>query len=239
MFQSTDERYFIDGNRIPYFFDGHNRTMALFFDVEHGINDRLEVDVQVPFFGVIFNDLADDRSSTGVGDIRAGVRYNILQGPLVATIGTKVKSPTGEFINDAEIVPVGEGQYDFEIRGELAHSFWPNPGYVTGLIGYRFRTKNEETNIDFGDELTWSIEAGYNVTSKIMFKGLLSGLYGFESSSFGLPISTLRREIIYLEPGVIYQIDTSRGIEFSVPITLRGKNWPAGPVLNFGFYQKF
>jgi hypothetical protein len=239
MFQSTGERYFIDGNRIPYFFDGHNRTMALFFDLEHGLTDRIEVNAQVPVFDITFNDFADDRSSAGLGDVRVGLRYSVLQGPLVATVGARIKFPTGEFINDAEIVPVGEGQYDFEIRGELAHSFWPNPGYVSGLIGYRIRTKNEEINIDFGDELIWSIEGGYNVTSKIMLKGLFWGLYGFESTSFGLPLSSLRREAVYVEPGVVYAIDRSRGIEFTVPITLRGRNWPAGPVLNIGFYQRF
>jgi hypothetical protein len=239
MFQSTDERYFLDGNRIPYFFEGQNRTMALFFDFEHGLTDRIEVDVQVPVFGITFNDLADDRSSTGLGDIRAGLRYNILDGPLVATLGTKIKFPTGKFINDAEIVPVGKGQYDFEIRGELAHSFWPNPGYITGLIGYRIRTENKTISIDFGDELIWSIEGGYNVTQKIMLKGLIWGLYGFDSKSFGLSIPSLRREVVYVEPGVIYAIDATRGIEFTVPITLRGRNWPAGAVLNIGFYQNF
>ena len=239
MFQETDERYFIDGSRIPYFFEGYNRTAAGFFDFRRGLTDRLEVDVQVPFYGVTFNDIADDRTSTGIGDIRLGVRYNLLQAPLVATVGTTVKFPTGEFVNDAEVVPVGEGQYDVEVTGELGRSLWPRPGYVTGLIGYRFRTRNDETGIDYGDELIWSVEGGYNVTSNMMLKWLIRGLYGFEATSFGLTIDSLRREIVYLEPGIVYELAPEQGIELTVPITLRGKNWPAGTVINIGFFQRF
>lgn len=239
MFQSTDERYFIDGSRIPYFFEGHNRTMALFFDLKQGITDRVDVEVQVPFFSIDFNDIADERQSVGIGDIRAGIRYNFILDPLVVTLGTKVKFPTGEFINDAEVVPVGEGQFDVEVTGEVARSLWPWPGYVTGLVGYRVRTKNEETGIDFGDELIWSAEGGYGITSRLWVKARIWGLYGLGSTSFGLPIPSLQREIIYLEPGMTYNLSSTGGIEVTVPITLRGKNWPAGPVLSIGFYQNF
>jgi hypothetical protein len=239
MFQSTNERYFIDGSRIPYFFEGHNRTVGLFFDFEHGVTERLEVNAHLPFFGIAFNDLADDRQSHGIGDVRAGARYNVLQGPLVATIGGRIKFPTGEFVNDAEIIPVGEGQYDFEVRGELARSFWPRPAYVTGLIGYKFRTKNEKNGIDYGDEIFWSVEGGYHVTSRIMLKAVFWGLYGLETTAFDLPLPSLTRQIAYLEPGILLELAPSRGIEVSVPFTLWGQNWPAGPVVSVGFYQRF
>ncbi|MFQ5790481.1 MAG: transporter [Acidobacteriota bacterium] len=239
MFQETEERYFLDGNRIPYFFEGHNRTAAGFFDISRGLTDRLEVRLQLPFWTITFNDLADNRTSTGIGDIRVGVRYNLAQAPLVATIGSTVKFPTGEFINDAETIPVGEGQYDVEVTAELGRSLWPRPGYVTGLMGYRFRTQNGETGIDFGDELIWSVEGGYHIAPRLMVKGLLRGLHGFDSTSFGLNIDSLRREIVYFEPGALFELNPSRGIEFSLPITLRGRNWPAGLVFNIGFYQEF
>ncbi len=175
MFQSTSERYFIDGRRIPYFFEGHNRTVGFFFDFEHGVTEQLEVSAHLPFFGVTFNDLADDRQSNGIGDVRVGARYNILRGPFVATIGGRVKFPTGEFVNDAEIIPVGEGQYDFEVKGELAHSFWPHPTYITGFIGYKFRTKNEENGISYGDEIFWSAEGGYHLRSRHHAQGGVLG----------------------------------------------------------------
>jgi hypothetical protein len=238
-YQSTDERYFLDGERIPYFFEGHNETTAAFVDFRRGLGSGFDVLVQLPIYSIRFDDLADERKSTGIGDLRAGARWNFLSDPVIATVGAAVKFPTGEFVNDAEIVPVGEGQYDFEVGVEMGRSLWPRPGYVTGQLGYRFRTENKKNGIDPGDEIFWSVEGGYRVFPRTMLKGLVRGLYGFDATSFGLPIASLRREVIYLEPGVIFELSPTQSIELSVPFSVRGRNWPAGPVLNIGYYQIF
>jgi hypothetical protein len=239
LYQTTDERYFLDGERIPFFFDGHNETTAGFFDLRRGMGKGVELLVQVPMYSIRFDDLADQRKSTGIGDVRAGARWEFLHGPVIATVGGVVKFPTGEFINDAEVVPVGEGQYDFEISGEIGHSLWPRPGYVNGQVGYRFRATNQENGITPGDEIFWSFEGGYRILPRLMLKGMARGLYGFESTSFGLLIQTLRREVVYIEPGVVFSISPSQSLEVTVPVSIRGRNWPAGPVLNIGFYQTF
>jgi hypothetical protein len=239
VYQSTGERYFLDGERIPYFFEGHNETAAAFLDFRHGLGAGFDVLLQLPIYSVRFDDLADERKSTGIADVRAGARWNFLADPVVATVGAVVKFPTGEFVNDAEVVPVGEGQYDFEVGIEVGRSLWPRPGYLSGELRYRFRTENKKNGIDPGDEIFWSFEGGYEVLPKLMVKGLIRGLYGFDATSFGLAIASLRREVIYLEPGVIYALSPTQTIEFSVPVTVRGRNWPAGPVLNVGFSQTF
>ena len=239
MFQDTTERYFIDGSRIPYFFDGRNQTRALFFEYVRGMTDRWDVKVQFPLFSISFDDFADDRTTNGPGDLRVESRFKLVSDPFVATVGGTVKFPTGEFINDAEIVPVGEGQYDFDVFAEVGRSLWPMPGYVTGKIGYRFRQENKETQIDFGDELIWHAEFGYKIGSRINTKVLLRGLYGFQATSFDLPIESLRREAVYFEPGVNFAFTPTQGLEVTVPISLRGRNWPAGPVLNINFTQTF
>ena len=183
--------YVIDGERIPYFFDGRNRTRALFFKYVRGITDRWDVKAQLPFFNIAFDDIADERTSNGLGDLRIESRYNLVRVPLVLTVGGAIKLPTGEFVNDAEIVPVGEGQYDFDVFVEVGRALWPVRGYVTGKIGYRFRTKNQEIDIDFGDELIWRVEGGYQFGTRIYSKIVLRGLHGFESTSFGLSIDSL------------------------------------------------
>jgi hypothetical protein len=87
MRQQTQERYFLDGERIPYFFEGESRTAAIYLDARRGFWKRLEGNLQVPFFEQAFDDLADERSTTGIGDVRLGLRYNPIQGPVVATVG--------------------------------------------------------------------------------------------------------------------------------------------------------
>jgi hypothetical protein len=49
MLQATEERYFLDGRRIPYFFEGRNETEALFVDFRWAPRDRLELGAQMPF----------------------------------------------------------------------------------------------------------------------------------------------------------------------------------------------
>lgn len=239
MYQDTTERYFLDGERIPYFFDGRNQTRALFFEYVRGLTDRLDVKVQLPIFAISFDDFAGERESNGLGDLRLESRYNIMDDPMVLTLGGTIKFPTGEFVNDAEIVPVGEGQYDFDVFAEVGRSLWPVNGYVTGKIGYRFRTENKKTNIAFGDEIIWRAEVGYRFNRRLSTKVLARGLHGFESMSFGLTIETLRREVVYIEPGVHFAFTETQGVEVTVPVSVRGRNWPAGPVFTVSFVSLF
>ena len=136
-------------------------------------------------------------------------------------------------------IPVGEGQWDVGFSLELARSLWPRPGYVTGLIGYRLRTENKESGIHPGNELLWSVEAGYRLVPRTTLKLRGRGLHGGESTSFGITIPTLKREIVYLVPGLIVDLGAQRAVEFAVPFTLRGRNWPAGPVLTLDFRKTF
>ena len=228
MHQDTTERYFLDGERIPFFLEGRNQARALFFEYARGLTDQWEVRMQLPFFSISFDDIAADRTSNGVRDLRVESRFNAVRDPMVVTLGGTIKFPTGDFVNDAEIVTVGEGQYDFDVFAELGRSLWPVRGYVTGKIGYRWRTENVETGIDFGNELIWQAEAGYQPWSRVDAKLLFRGLHGRESTSFGLPIPTLKREAVYVEPGVSFTVRSNQRIELTVPISLRGRNWPGG-----------
>ena len=237
--QDTTDRYFLDGDRIPYFFEGRSRTSAVYVDARYGLTNRIEAMLQVPFFRVRFDDLSDDRQSSGLSDVRFGVRYNLLKDSPVVTLDARVKFPTGTFINDAEVVPVGEGQWDLDLAGEVAHSFWPRPFYVNGRAGYRFRGPNEESGIDFGDEVFWLVEGGYAVTARIGLKLVARGLHGQEGTSFGLAIATLKREAVYLEPGLVIRASRSWIVEFAVPFTVAGQNWPAGPVFSLKVTKAF
>lgn len=237
--QETRERYFLDSRRIPYFFEGTNRTSAVFADVRYGVLERLEVAVQMPVYRLEFDDLADRRRSTGPGDLRVGARYNLVRRGTVATVGVAVKFPTGEFVNDAEVVPVGEGQHDLDLTAEVGHSFWPRAAYLSALVGYRLRTRNGENGIHPGGELLWSVEGGHRMVSRLSFKATARGLHGRRSRSFGLEIPTLKREAVYVQPGLLWDLGADRGVELSLPFTVRGRNWPAGLAVGLGFHSRF
>jgi hypothetical protein len=193
----------------------------------------------LPLYRLAFDDLADRRRSTGLGDLRVGARYGVLRRATVATVGLALKFPTGEFVNDAEVVPVGEGQHDLDVTAEVGHSFWPRPAYFSGLVGYRFRARNRENGIDPGGELIWSAEAGHRLVSRLSLKAMLRGLHGRRSTSFGLDIPTLKREAVYVQPGLLWDLGADRGLELSLPFTVRGRNWPAGLAVGLGFHTRF
>jgi len=237
--QTTEERYFLDGERIPYFFEGRNRTSGLFLDLRYGLFGRLEVVLQAPVYRLAFEDLADDRRSTGIADVRAAARFAVLDGPTVVTAGFAVKFPSGEFVNDAEVVPVGEGQYDFDFTLEAGRSFWPRPAYVSVLAGYRVRRPNEQSGIPPGNEVLWLVEGGHKIVSRLGFKGVARGLHGATSTSFGLEIPTLKREAVYLQPGLVWDLGSERSLELSLPFTVKGRNWPAGLAVGIGFNSRF
>ena len=237
--QTTEERYFLDGERIPYFFDGRNQTSGLFLDLRYGLLPRLEVVVQAPVYRLAFDDLADSRRSTGLADLRAGARYALLDGATVVTAGVAVKFPSGEFVNDAEVVPVGEGQYDLDFTLEAGRSFWPRPAYVSVLAGYRVRRPNDQNGIHPGNEVVWLLEGGHKLVSRLSFKAVARGLHGKQSTSFGLDIPTLKREIVYLQPGLVWDLKSERSLELSLPFTVKGRNWPAGLAVGISFNSRF
>jgi len=237
--QATEERYFLDGERIPYFFEGRNQTSGLFLDLRYGVLGRLELVLQAPVYRLAFDDLADSRRSTGIADVRAGARVAILNGTNVLTAGVAVKFPTGEFVNDAEVVPVGEGQYDVDLTLEAGRSFWPRQAYVSVLVGYRLRGANDESGIHPGNELLWLVEGGHKLVSRLSLKAVARGLHGGASTSFGLDIPTLKREAVYLQPGLVWDLGKERSVELALRFTVKGRNWPAGLSVGVGFNSRF
>jgi hypothetical protein len=157
----------------------------------------------------------------------------------VLTAGVAVKFPTGRFVNDAEVVPVGEGQYDVDLTLEAARSFWPRQAYVSVLVGYRLRGANDESGIHPGDELVWLAEAGHKLVSRLSLKGVARGLHGGASTSFGLEIPSLKREVVYLQPGLVWDLGSERSVELAMPFTVKGRNWPAGLAVGIAFNSRF
>jgi hypothetical protein len=155
------------GHRAPFdpFIGGESRALAIFTEAAYGATGWLEVGVQVPFYGLRFTNLANPRRprSNSFGDIRFVAKYRVLQPPAVASLTLVVKSPTGKFNVDAEAVNVSEGQWDFEVLGEVSRSLWPLRGYVSLGAGYRMRTDNEAFEHTMGDELMALAEAGYEL----------------------------------------------------------------------------
>ena len=222
-------RFGTPGTRARYDFDGQYESRAIFFESLYGVTDRLDLGLQIPYFDQSFTNIAfaEPRTDTGLSDIRALAKLRLLSKPLVLALKTGVKVPTGEFKNEDGLIPVGEGQWDFDFVGQMGRSFWPLPLYGNIDLGYRVRTRNEQIDRDPGDEWFLNAEVGYQLARQLMLVGKCEVLRSKPAIVFGSIEAEIKR-ITYLTPALLYTIGQRTMIEAAVRFSLNGRNFPAG-----------
>ncbi len=213
--------------------EAENTSKAVFFDALIGVTGRLDFWVQVPYFDLTSNDVSNDRNEKNLGDIRLSARYNLLQlrgGALPISVRFTTKIPVSDFPIDAEIIPVGEGQFDYEVWLEGGLSLWPLPAYSVVWLGYRFRAENEKTQTDPGDEVTFLAEfGGMSVVGRLGGKIAIDGTFSRRFTVQRIELGDIsKREILYLGPALNYSLTESTVLEAGIKIPLIGQNFPAG-----------
>ncbi len=179
-YQKTDQRFDESGSKVPWLDMGESDARALYTDIVLGLHRDLDLWLQIPFFDLRFNRDFDAKRTTGFGDIRGWVRWKVVglfneSTPVALRFGAK--APIGSSPLDAEIIPVGDGQWDLEGFAEVGHSFWPTPAYAELWLGYRARFENDEKAKDPGGEYVLLAEAGVNPTSRTLVKATLDGFW--------------------------------------------------------------
>lgn len=247
MSQDTDEDYIgvprpniPRGTRRPYLLDGEYSSRTFFLDAMYGVTDNFNVGVQVPFFHQTFQDQELDVlfggpvTSTGFSDIRVFLKQRLMDAPVVSSVKIGVKAPTGDFENRQGLIPVGEGQWDFDFILQVGRSFWPFRAYANADVGYRVRTRNGEIDRDPGDEWFWIAEFGYQWTDRLLTVLKYEGIDGKETTSLGLQLAGDVKKIQYISPAVLFRTSDTTSIEAGVRLSIRGQNFPAGPVFQVG-----
>jgi hypothetical protein len=232
------------GHHAPFdpFIGGKSEALAVFTEVAYGATGWLDVGVQIPFYSLQFTNLANPRRprSNSIGDVRFFTKLRLLEQPVVASMTVGAKSPTGKFTVDAEAVNVSEGQWDFDVFGEVSRSLWPLRGYVSLGVGYRMRTDNDAFEHTMGDELMALAETGYEPVPRLMIKGTLDWLRG-QAPRLKVNNAPLleRRELLTITPGVIYALREGLNLEAAVRFALSGQDFPGGHQLmaavSYGF----
>lgn len=233
----TGEEFNFDGVRRDIRNGGHAVATSSFITAAFGVVDGVDVWVQLPYHRIDYSDFGGDRVRSGVGDVRAHVRVAPLSyvgSDLPLAIRAGVKLPVGDFPLDAEIIPLGEGQRDYELMLELGHSFYPRPAYVMGWAGYRWREENFERRQDFGDEAFFLVAVGGNVR-KWGYKLTAEGWDGSAPILEGIRIENASRKMAHVTPSISYTVGAG-ALEFGGRFPLSGQNLPAGPAFVFGYF---
>ncbi len=238
----TRERFDEQGNQEPLFNEGgRSITTSLFLTGAYGVYRGIDVWAQVPLHRLAFNDVAADRESFGLGDpllhVRVGPSLIGVKTPFAVAIRAGVKLPFGEFPIDSEIVPLSEGQRDWEVMLELGHSFYPAPVYVMGWAGYRWRETNDDIERKPGDErfAFMAVGGAYN---RLSWKLALEAIFGEKWISFTgvrIPLAMSERELVQVLPTVGWALNRGT-VELGARLPVMGQNLPAGPALFLGYF---
>lgn len=237
--QDTRQEFRSDGDVRDIFADGHAITTSSFLTLASGLVHGVDAWVQLSFHDLQYNDAAGDRASTGFGDTRAWLRVSPLKWvafdfPFAIRAG--VKLPVGDFDVDAEIIPLGDGQRDWEVMAELGHSFWPRSVYASGWVGYRWREENTESLRDFGNEIFFFAQVGGRI-GRFGYKVALDGWDGSSGTVEGLRIPSFQRDLVQLQPTLSYPAGPGE-LEAGARFTLRGKNLPSGTALLLQYFTR-
>lgn len=217
--------------------DGHAVTTSVYFTGALGLLPGIDTWVQAPVHRLEFNDIIGGRVSTGLGDPRVYLRLGPglfgRNGWPIAVRGG-VKFVGGDFPIDAEIIPLGEGQRDWELMLELGWSFYPMPMYLGGWAGYRWREANERAARHPGDERFAYLALGGQWRG-FTYKFAGEVLRGDPLVAQGISLPTARRQMLQVLPTVGYGVGPGV-FEVGVRVPLSGRNLPAGPALTLGYF---
>ena len=218
------------GDRARYRENGHYNSRAFFIDLFYGATDRVDMGVQIPFFRQEFENVGfrPANVASGFSDIRGFVKINLVQKPFVGTLKAGFKAPTGNFQNQDGIIPVGEGQWDFDFIAQAGRSFWPIPLYANLDLGYRLRLKNDAITRDPGDEWFFNGEIGYTPTQKLLIALKVEGIRGKSSKVFNLRLANDIKQITYFSPTLLIGPYQNVSLETTLRLTAGGRNFPAG-----------
>jgi hypothetical protein len=146
----------------PY---GDYRDITVGAHLEYGVRDHLGLVLHLPVRSLT-QQYADtpDLTTTGIGDITGGLRYRILDGPVVASAQGEIKLSSG-YNAAATTPPLGEGQTDYTIRALAGKAFAPKPIFAQAAIGYCGRTK------DPASEFLFNADAGVWPVQKLLVTG--------------------------------------------------------------------
>lgn len=233
--QDTHWQFDSRGNVRRIFDEGHAISTSLYLTGAVGLLEGVDSWIQLPYHRLQYIDVAGNRVRWGLGEpklfLRVGPKLLGLPRVPVAIRGG-MKFPQQLEI-DAEIIPLGEGQRDWELMLEVGHSFYPAPVYLQGWIGYRWRQLNARIDRKPGNEAFGFLAAGGSLGS-FTWKFAVEGFRGRPPQVFGLLLESDRREFFQLLPKIGWYIDPGV-VELGAHIPLLGQQLPAGPSFVLGY----
>lgn len=237
----TREAFEFNGHVRDFFAEGRAVSTSVFLTLAAGLLPGVDGWMQMPYHRLRYDDAAADRRRMGIGDTNlylrlAPLRYLGSGFPVAIRGGAKVH--VGDFAVDSEVIPLGDGQTDWELMVEIGHSFWPTDLYVNGWAGYRWRQPNEEAQRDYADEAFYFAQIGGNLR-QIGLQLLVEGMTSITTPVIeGIPLPNAERSFVQITPKLFYPFGPG-ALSLGVRVPVSGRNLPAGTSLVVGYFSRW
>lgn len=232
--QQSRRTFNADGTRQPLLAGGAFRSRSLYLSAGLGIARGVDVWAQMPVHRMHYEDTGGARDRAGVGDVRVAMRVSPegigLRLPFAVRVGSKI--PGTAFPLDATVIPLTEGQTDFETSVETGGLFRGSV-YMLGWVGYRWRTENRGAARKPGNEGFLHIATGTAIGgARIEIAADL--LQGAAPRQLGFAVEASRRRLLQLSPTVTRKAGVG-DLEFTTVIPIVGRNLPTGLGVSVGY----
>jgi hypothetical protein len=211
-------------------------TMSAYVTGAVGLVRGVEVWAQLPVHRLRVVDDAQTRVRTGLGDPRVSVRvgpglFGLSHTPVSVRAGVKV--PGTDFPVDSRVLPLSEGQTDYEIALESGARVFGEVAYFVAWAGYRWRTLDAATGREPGDERFGHLALGVDLGDVRLDLGV-DALDGLAPVDNRVAVPASARRLIQLSPAVGWSAGSGR-LEVGAHIPVSGRNLPTGPALSVGY----
>lgn len=232
----SSELYSSEGTALPFFGNGEATTTSAFLTGAIGLTWGVELWAQVPVHALDFDDVTGTRERTGLGDPRVSLRigselFTDEIWPISVRAG--IKFAGSEFPIDASILPLTEGQTDYEVALESGWSFGNLPLYALGWVGYRWRTEDAASGTKPGNERYAHLALG-GILGSVRLELALDALDGEAPSRSGLLIPASARRLLQLTPTIGWSLGVG-SLELGAQIPVSGRNLPTGAGVSIGY----
>ncbi|MBN2706724.1 MAG: hypothetical protein JXR89_09830 [Deltaproteobacteria bacterium] len=231
---ASRDYYDDDGDRHGLAYDGKFTDINLNWYLEYGLTDSLTL------IGSLYYKWLEEENdyfraeSDGVGDIEVGLKWKILDDPLLLAVQglTKVAGPY-----DDEVPGLGSDQTDFELRLLLGKSLYPLPLYMGLEAAYRWRTQAPS------DEWRLLAEIGGNAGKYFYGRVKLDCIFSANNADEGAGYTNItltpEYDLITLDASVGVNFNQHLSLELSYKPTLAGENTAAGYTVSTALIYSF
>ena len=226
------------GDSQDFLADSDFLTRSVFLTASVGLVEGVDLWAQVPVHNLDVVSDGGNSSSSGVGDLRIALRITPaffgLDSPVPLGLRIGGKVPNTTFPVDATVLPLTEGQNDFELSLESGTALNILPVYIAGWLGYRWRGLSDVRQYKPGTEAFGHFAVGGALGDLTLEVGS-DFLWGQPATVSGLTLSgDEARRLFQIVPTVGYPVGPGKG-EVSGQFPLAGRNLPNGTGLGVSY----